>query len=873
MSEENRSCPTCGGTLPPDAPEGTCPKCLLAAGFESADGGGAPTATPGVDEVAAEFPELEILEELGRGGMGVVYKARQRRLDRVVALKVLPREIAASAPDAARFEDRFTREARALARLSHPNIVAVHEFGERHGMYFFLMEYVDGANLRQTMRAGKLSPAEALTIVPQICDALQYAHDRGVVHRDIKPENVLLDVEGKVKIADFGLAKLVTRAADDRTLTRQGLVMGTPHYMAPEQLEKPSEVDHRADIYSLGVVIYEMLTGELPIGRFAPPSEKVQVDVKLDQVVLRSLEKEADRRYQAVSDVKTGIGDVDLSAAAAVAASASDSGDPVRPNSRSSKLAFWGLLLPLIGIALSAVVIMGAGLLRSGGMAPTWRFGMVGISVVVGGSVLLGLIFSIAGIVQIKRSEGRLHGMGLAIAGLLLPLLCCLPGVGMATLWSYSAVAPAPAVAVGVSEPTFDAAYPPEFLGGLEYEDLGEFRIEIDLESGEAFFEEQRIGLLGLGGTSADANMSTSSTPTWPPEPDTLVHLRGFQRITSATQSDAKLLFADEPIVVLPPTGGITEICDLYISASRVSEIQVAFNGQERQKVAVYGRVVRPDDPSIVVPPLSEQVRSASERPTLEAGVELVATNVSLTIDAAEGDTRQFPLPGATEAGAVVSFASDGDLSWPLPLGHELRVRKVHLDAGAAIGIGELRLPPEGVEAGEFQSHLNGEVIRAGEEGRVVIDVPAEGGKIVFEGDIVKRPTPTYSLRFVINVPEGVGGEEPAKVYPLRMLTGLDADHGPAFIELKGDIIQLPVPRGWEFRPSRVQFSGRGAMQVGRRRYPEDGLINGSFSRAYGGQSFVAGRVDDVVLEVESEAAYVELHGELVLPPEADDPR
>ena len=136
------------------------------------------------------------------------------------------------------------------------------------------MEFVDGVNLRRLLDTGKLAPEEALAIVPQICEALQYAHDHGVVHRDIKPENILLDKEGQVKIADFGMAKLVGREAKDLTLTGAGQVMGTPQYMAPEQIEHPQEVDHRADIYSLGVVFYQMLTGELPHRPLRPALEE-----------------------------------------------------------------------------------------------------------------------------------------------------------------------------------------------------------------------------------------------------------------------------------------------------------------------------------------------------------------------------------------------------------------------------------------------------------------------------------------------------------------------------------------------------------------------------------------------------------------------
>src|SRR5207237_5715205 len=161
---------------------------------------------------------------------------------------------------------------------NHPNIVAVHEFGvaasgtsASTGPPYFIMEYVDGLNLRQLEQAGNLSPREALEIVPQICEALQFAHDEGIVHRDIKPENILLDKKGRVKIADFGIAKIMGHETD-RVMTETQGAIGTPHYMAPEQVEKPQEVDHRADIFSLGVVFYEMLTGELPLGKFAPPS-------------------------------------------------------------------------------------------------------------------------------------------------------------------------------------------------------------------------------------------------------------------------------------------------------------------------------------------------------------------------------------------------------------------------------------------------------------------------------------------------------------------------------------------------------------------------------------------------------------------------
>jgi tRNA A-37 threonylcarbamoyl transferase component Bud32 len=308
------SCPECGAALSADAPEGLCPQCLLKGVISSAQvaaksapaEGTAPyagPAAPTAEELATLFPQLEVIELIGQGGMGAVYKARQPALDRLVALKVLP-------PEAGRdpaFAERFNREARALARLAHPNIVAVHDVGRAGEFYYFVMEYVDGANLRQVLRDGKLAPEQALRIVPQICDALQYAHEEGVVHRDIKPENILLDRKGRVKIADFGLAKLLGRDAGNFTLTGSRQVMGTLYYMAPEQVERPLEVDHRADIYSLGVVFYEMLTGQLPVGRFPVPSEKAGTDAFLDEVVLHALEREPADRYQHASDVKTDV--------------------------------------------------------------------------------------------------------------------------------------------------------------------------------------------------------------------------------------------------------------------------------------------------------------------------------------------------------------------------------------------------------------------------------------------------------------------------------------------------------------------------------------------------------------------------------------
>ncbi len=327
MSEQER-CESCGKNLTVEENiDGLCPPCLLGVGHESEFPYLAPAETqtdnratgytgrlsasaasvkfvpPTPDDLGQLFPHLEIMEIIGQGGMGVVYKARQPKLDRLVALKILPPDIGID-PN---FAERFTREARTLARLNHPNIVGIHDFGEVEGFYYFVMEYVDGLNLRQLIQAGNLSPDEALRIIPLICDALETAHELGIVHRDIKPENVLLDTGGHVKIADFGLAKILEHTPTDVTLTATQQVLGTQQYMAPEQLKTPQSVDHRADIFSLGVVFYEMLTGELPVGKFSSPSETVKVDVRLDRVVLRALEREPNMRYQRVTEVKTDI--------------------------------------------------------------------------------------------------------------------------------------------------------------------------------------------------------------------------------------------------------------------------------------------------------------------------------------------------------------------------------------------------------------------------------------------------------------------------------------------------------------------------------------------------------------------------------------
>jgi hypothetical protein len=265
-------------------------------------------------------------------------------------------------------------------------------------------------------------------VVPQICDALQYAHRNGVVHRDIKPENILLDPAGRVKIADFGLAKLLGRTPAHLTLTSDRQVMGTLHYMAPEQVETPLAVDHRADIFALGVVFYEMLTGELPLGRFARPSQKAKVDARLDEVVFRALEKEPARRYQAASEVRVELDRIKTSPAGCVRHRHGLYGTSGRGRffyEFKSKGTLWGK--PLVHIVSGLDPETGApkvarGVLAIGDVAAVGTVALSGVyaygPVAIGGVVGVGLI-----------AIGGAVGLGLvALGGLALGLLLGIGG-------------------------------------------------------------------------------------------------------------------------------------------------------------------------------------------------------------------------------------------------------------------------------------------------------------------------------------------------------------------------------------------------------------------------------------------------------------
>ncbi|WP_206170961.1 serine/threonine-protein kinase [Phragmitibacter flavus] len=252
------------------------------------------------------LPQYEFIALIGRGGMGAVYKARQKSLDRIVAIKVLPGDILDE--NDANFVQRFQNEAKTMARMNHPAIVDVYDFGEtREHLLYFVMEYVEGTDVADLVKArGKLSPQVALTIAAHVCDALSYAHNRGVIHRDIKPANVLIDRDGQVKVADFGLAKAVDQDGLSG-LTSTRMTMGTPDYAAPEALMLGISADHRADLYAVGVMLYHMLTGEIPRGRFKGASTKVSSDPRFDDIINHAMETEREDRYQSAAEIRQDL--------------------------------------------------------------------------------------------------------------------------------------------------------------------------------------------------------------------------------------------------------------------------------------------------------------------------------------------------------------------------------------------------------------------------------------------------------------------------------------------------------------------------------------------------------------------------------------
>lgn len=272
---------------------------------------------PSMEELSELLPQYEMHQIIGLGGMGAVYLARQPGLDRWVALKVLPVSASENAEDA----ERFYTEARAMARLSHPHIVAVFDFGQTEAGHLYLaMEYVEGADLHRRTRAGEVTPERARAVVVQLCEALQYAHEHGVIHRDIKPANILITPDWQVKVVDFGLARDLTAQPNPDEQE-----YGTPDYTAPERFILGAPADHRADVYSLGVVIHEILTGKTP--RAAGASAGLGLPQGFAGVLSKCLMHDPARRYQSAKEVRSAL----LAAAAAAKPKTADA-----PTTRSA---------------------------------------------------------------------------------------------------------------------------------------------------------------------------------------------------------------------------------------------------------------------------------------------------------------------------------------------------------------------------------------------------------------------------------------------------------------------------------------------------------------------------------------------------------
>jgi len=271
---------------------------------------------PGVTPLPARFGDYELLEELGRGGMGIVYRAVQLSLGRVVAIKMLLRRDLASHADLARFRS----EAEAAARLDHPGIVPIFEVGEHDGHPFYSMRFIEGTTLAKRLQAGPMPPREGAELLARVAEAVQAAHSRGVLHRDLKPSNILIDTAGKPHVSDFGLAK---RLEDDQTMTHTGAIIGTPCYMSPEQAAgSRGDVGPASDIWSLGAILYQVLVHRPPFQASSPMDTLLavleldppmprsidrQVDRDLELIALKTLQKPQDLRYATAGDLAADL--------------------------------------------------------------------------------------------------------------------------------------------------------------------------------------------------------------------------------------------------------------------------------------------------------------------------------------------------------------------------------------------------------------------------------------------------------------------------------------------------------------------------------------------------------------------------------------
>ncbi len=357
---EKRICEECGAELPDNAPEGLCPRCLAAMGLRLAAQGDTPALIGGPSLPKLRyFGDYELLEEIARGGMGVVYKARQMSLNRIVAVKMLLFGQTINGE----FVKRFHAEAQAVAGMHHPNIVAIHEIGVHEGQHYFSMDYVEGQTLAERARDNPVPPGLAADYLVSIARAVHYAHQQGVLHRDLKPSNVLVDALDQPRVTDFGLAK---RLRDDSDLTHQGQVMGTPNYMAPEQAAgNRAELGPASDVYSLGAILYYLLTGrppflaeslEVALGLLlhaepvAPRLLALAIPRDLETICLKCLEKAPHQRYPSAQALADDLGRWLRR-------------EPIlaRPSTPVDRVVKWALRKPAIA-ALSGLLLLGASL-------------------------------------------------------------------------------------------------------------------------------------------------------------------------------------------------------------------------------------------------------------------------------------------------------------------------------------------------------------------------------------------------------------------------------------------------------------------------------------------------------------------------------
>ncbi|MFN2540956.1 MAG: protein kinase [Chthoniobacterales bacterium] len=309
-----RLCRKCGATVPPNSPQQSCSACLLEAGLDGAENDGATDVDPSTalrtgrtpEPLLMDFGDYELIEKIGRGGQGVVFRARQKSLNRIVALKVIALGHWATESHL----KRFRLEAKAAASLDHPGIVPIYDIGERDGSCYFSMKLIDGGQLDEVVRREPMSIRRAVELMAKVAGTVHFAHDRGILHRDIKPGNILLDHDGEPHLTDFGLARLVE---SESTVTRTMEVLGTPSYMAPEEAAGHSkDLTAATDVYGLGAVFYELLTGHPPFAggttyqtiRMVLETEprkprlwNSKVDLDLETICLKCLEKDPQRRY------------------------------------------------------------------------------------------------------------------------------------------------------------------------------------------------------------------------------------------------------------------------------------------------------------------------------------------------------------------------------------------------------------------------------------------------------------------------------------------------------------------------------------------------------------------------------------------------